>query len=371
VTNTLGVHVLNTLENLVDNPGDFNLSDILFRSDHIQKLATSGQLSDKGHLVLVVIDLDQTDEARVVEDIHHFKLIQHPRLVGVAIHHLGSKVAPSESIWDHSVILSWSLRLLDISVQPPVLGLCLLDGMVTRLLSLDRYNLLDEVGDTLGASAYLLAGVVELVKALGSWNYLLGAPVGHPFKLLFILENADHHGEGNGAADIVSRHGVEALVLGDVVLEEQSVGLRRIVVSLDTGGLLQRLEVLVPDHIGLGDTKNLTLDLATVDTNQIDVKRCLDKLGVLSHHNKDWLHHVSIVIDTAALIGTNIRGTESIDAELDNTVSGVVNSVLISINIKVLALKLEADLGHGESIKVPCNIRAGVFDRILSDLLLL
>ena len=243
--------------------------------------------------------------------------------------------------------------------------------MVTRLLCLDGHNLLDKVGDTLGTSANLLAAVVELVKALGSGNDLLGAPVGHPFKLLFILEDAHHHGKGNGAADVESRHSVETLILGDVVLEEQGVGLRRIVVSLDTGGLLQRLEVLVPDNIGLGDSKDLTLDLATINTNQVDIKRRLDELGVLSHHDKDRLHHVAIVIDTTALVGTNIRGTESIDAELDNTVPGVVDGELVSINIKVLALELEADLGHGETIEVPCNIRAGVLDSILSDLFLL
>ena len=371
MTDTLGVHVLHTLQDLVDNSGDLNLSDVLLRSDHIQKLSTSGQLGNQSHLVLGVVHLDQTDQTRMVKNIHHLELVHHPGLVASTVHHLGGKVASSESVGDHGVILSGSLALLDIPVQPPVLGLGLLDGVVTGLLRLDGDDLLDEVGDTLGAPADLLAGVVELVKSLGAGDDLLGPPVGHPLELLLVLQDADHHRVGDGAAQVGGGDSVEPLVLGDVVLEEESVGLGRIVMGLHSGGLLQRLEILEPDNLRLGNTKDLTFDLATIDTDQVDVKRSLDELWVLSHHDEDWLHHVAVVVDSVALVGTNIRGTEAVDAELDHAVPGVVDGVLVTVNVQVLALKLEGDGWHGEAVEVPCDVWAGVLDGVLSDLLLL
>ena len=45
------------------------------------------------------------------------------------------------------------------------------------------------------------------------WNDLFASPVGHPFVLLFILENPDDDGVGNGPAQVWSRHSVQALIL--------------------------------------------------------------------------------------------------------------------------------------------------------------
>merc|ERR1719471_616672 len=129
-------------------------------------------------------------------------VLHHPGLELLAVHHLGSKVASSEPIWDHGVVLSWGSRLLHAPVQPPVLGLGLLDGVVAGLLGLDGDNLLDKVGDALGATADLLAGVIELVKALGPGDDLLGTSVCHPVKLLLILKNSDHHRVGDGSANV-------------------------------------------------------------------------------------------------------------------------------------------------------------------------
>ena len=39
--------------------------------------------------------------------------------------------------------------LLDSPVEPPVLGVGLLNGVMARLVGLDRHDLLDEVGDAL------------------------------------------------------------------------------------------------------------------------------------------------------------------------------------------------------------------------------
>lgn len=55
--------------------------------------------------------------------------------------------------------------LLDPTVEPPVLGVGLLHGVVTRLVGLDGHDLLDEAGHTLGAATDLLTHVVELVEA--------------------------------------------------------------------------------------------------------------------------------------------------------------------------------------------------------------
>jgi hypothetical protein len=66
-------------------------------------------------------------------------------------------------------------------------------------------------------SSYFMALVV----------HLLAAAVGHPVVLQLVLEDPDDHRVGNGAADVGGGHCVQALVLGDVVLEEEGVGLRR------------------------------------------------------------------------------------------------------------------------------------------------
>ena len=48
--------------------------------------------------------------------------------------------------------------------------------------------------------------------------------------------------------------------------------------SLNTVGLLERVVVLVPGDLGLGDAEDVALDLATVDSNQVDLRRGLDEL---------------------------------------------------------------------------------------------
>ena len=53
---------------------------------------------------------------------------------------------------------------------------------------------------------------------------LLGAPVGHPFKLLLVLQDPDDDGGGNRAAEVGGNNGVQAFVSGDVVLKLNSTG---------------------------------------------------------------------------------------------------------------------------------------------------
>jgi hypothetical protein len=50
------------------------------------------------------------------------------------------------------------------------------------------------------------------------------------------------------------------------------------VVGLDAVGLLERVVVLVPDDLGLGDAEDVALDLAAVDADQVDLGRGLDEL---------------------------------------------------------------------------------------------
>ncbi len=128
-------------------------------------------------------------------------------------------------------------------------------------------NLLNKVGDALGASADFLTSMVELLEALGSWNNLLAASVRHPVVLQLVLENPDDDGVGDGAADVGCSDSVQTLVLCDVILKEQRVGLWWVVVGLDTVGFFQWMVVLVPDNLGLGYTKDGALDFATVHPN--------------------------------------------------------------------------------------------------------
>ena len=58
---------------------------------------------------------------------------------------------------------------------------------------------------------------------------------------------------------------------GDVVLDEERVDVRRVVVRLHPEGLLERVEVLVPHHLGLGHAEDLALHLAAVHPDQVDV----------------------------------------------------------------------------------------------------
>ena len=115
MTNALGVHVLHTLQDLVDNPGDLNLRDVLLGGDDVQQLATSGQLGDQSHLVLGVVHLNQTDQTRMMKDIHHLELIHHPVLVRTRpMHNLGSKVTASKSVHNNEGIVKILLLLLDL-----------------------------------------------------------------------------------------------------------------------------------------------------------------------------------------------------------------------------------------------------------------
>ena len=70
-----------------------------------------------------------------------------------------------EPVWNHDRIDSGS-RWFDGTVEPPVFGLSFLNAVMSRLISLDGNNLLDEVGHTLGAASDLLASVVELLETL-------------------------------------------------------------------------------------------------------------------------------------------------------------------------------------------------------------
>ena len=109
-------------------------------------------------------------------------------------------------------------------------------------------------------------------------QYLLASPVGHPVVLQLILQNPDDDRVGDGSADVGSGDGVQALVLGDVVLEEEGVRLRRVVVSLNSVSLLELVVVLVPGDLGPGDAEDVALDLAAVDSDQVDLGGSLDEL---------------------------------------------------------------------------------------------
>jgi len=49
-------------------------------------------------------------------------------------------------------------------------------------------------------------------------------------------------------------------------------------VGLDAVGLLERVVVLVPDDLGLGHAEDAALDLAAVDSDQVDLGGSLDEL---------------------------------------------------------------------------------------------
>ena len=70
------------------------------------------------------------------------------------------------------------LLSLDASVQPPVLGVGLLDGVVARLVGLDGHDLLHEVGHALRPATDLLAHVVKLLEAARPGDDLLRPPAG-------------------------------------------------------------------------------------------------------------------------------------------------------------------------------------------------
>ena len=68
---TLGSH-------LCDEPCNFDLGDVLLLGDDVEKFSSGGQLGDEGHAVLVVVDLNEPGQPRVVQDVHHLELVHHP-----------------------------------------------------------------------------------------------------------------------------------------------------------------------------------------------------------------------------------------------------------------------------------------------------
>ena len=57
MTDALGMHVLDALQDLLDDSRNLDLSDVFVGRDDIQKLAAGGQLRDQGHAVLVIVHL--------------------------------------------------------------------------------------------------------------------------------------------------------------------------------------------------------------------------------------------------------------------------------------------------------------------------
>lgn len=100
---------------------------------------------------------------------------------------------------------------------------------------------------------------------------------------------------------------------GDVVLDEEGVDVGRVVVRLNPEGLLERMEVLVPDHLGLGHSVDLALHLAAIHTDQVDVAGWPNELGVLSQHHDDLLSGLAVLVLAEALVGADVGGGEGID----------------------------------------------------------
>ena len=45
MADALGVHVLDSLQDLLDQPGDLDLGDVLVGGDHVKELAPGGKLT--------------------------------------------------------------------------------------------------------------------------------------------------------------------------------------------------------------------------------------------------------------------------------------------------------------------------------------
>ena len=86
-------------------------------------------------------------------------------------------------------------------------------------------------------------------------------------------------------------------------------------------------------HLGLGNTEDLALDLATVDADEVDFGRCLDELGVLGHDGDDGLGHVAVVVDGEALVSADVGGREPVDLQLDDAVPAVVARELLTLRV--------------------------------------
>ena len=134
--------------------------------------------------------------------------------------------------------------------------------------------------------------------------------------------------------------------------------------------LLQLMEVLVPDDFRLRNSEYLTLDLAAVDADEVDLRGGPEELGVLGHDGDYGLAHLAVIVSREALERADVRGGEPVDVQLDDPVAAVGERVLVA-ELDVPALEAEGDLGHRKAVEVPGDFRARVPDRVLGDLLLL
>lgn len=105
----------------------------------------------------------------MVQHVHHFELIHHPKFVLTGtVHHFGSKIASREAIRHHHRVNSGCIWL-DAAVQPPIFGLGLFHNVMAALIGLNGHNLLNKVSDALSAAPDFLASVVKLVKTYLIW----------------------------------------------------------------------------------------------------------------------------------------------------------------------------------------------------------
>ena len=108
---------------------------------------------------------------------------------------------------------------------------------------------LHKVDNTLGAPANFLAHVVVLVEASGPGDDGLCPPVRHPVILALVLHNSDDDRVRDRAADVGGHHGVQALVPGDVVLKEECMNVRWVMMSLNSRSFFERMIILVPNNL--------------------------------------------------------------------------------------------------------------------------
>ena len=65
------------------------------------------------YLYLIIVHFDQTSQSRVMKNVHHFKLVHHPRFEwSTTMHDLGCKVSSSKSMYNKIVLNDYSLFLI-------------------------------------------------------------------------------------------------------------------------------------------------------------------------------------------------------------------------------------------------------------------
>ncbi len=64
---------------------------------------------------------------------------------------------------------------------------------------------------------------------------------------------------------------------------------------------------------------------------------------ILCHDCNDRLVHIAVVVLGEALVGADVSGSEAVDLQLDDAVTGVCAGVLVS-NLDVLSFQLERNL---------------------------